>query len=167
METTAQHDEAVGAALAALGQQPGALLPVLHAIQDSIGFIPPPAVPRIAQALALSRAEVHGVISFYHHFRSTPPAAHTVRICVAESCQAMGAYGLRDHAKAALGADFHQATADGTIGLEPVYCLGACACSPAVMVDGSVHGRMTPARFDAMVAAIRGAIRETAETEKP
>lgn len=148
-------DDAVTAALASEGAKPGALLPVLHAIQDSLGHVPPEAVPIIAKALNLSRAEVHGVISFYHDFRSSPPGRHVLRICRAEACQAMGADGLSAHAKTALGIDFHQTTADGAITLEAVYCLGNCACSPAVMVDGVLHGKVSAERFDAIATRLR------------
>jgi len=133
----------------------GALLPVLHGIQDALGYVPPEAVPQIADGLNLSRAEVHGVISFYHHFRDTPPGRHTVYLCRAESCQAMHGRALEAHAKNALGIDFHQTNADGAVTLEPIYCLGNCALSPAVMVDGNVHGRMTSQRLDALIAESR------------
>ncbi|MFO1351461.1 MAG: formate dehydrogenase subunit gamma [Gammaproteobacteria bacterium] len=138
-------------------QRPGALLPILHGIQDQLGFIPKDAVAPIAQALNLSRAEVYGVVSFYHHFRRIPPGRHTVHLCRAEACQAMGAKRLEAHAKTALGIDFHETTADGAVTLEPVYCLGNCALSPAILVDGAPQGRVTPERFDALVAALRGA----------
>lgn len=149
--------EAVAEAINTEGKRPGALLPVLHAIQDRIGHIPSEAVPDIAKALNLSRAEVHGVISFYHDFRTSPPGRHVVRVCVAEACQAMGAKKLSDHAKASLQADFHKTTADGAISLEPVYCLGNCACSPSVMVDDNLCGRVSAERFDALMASLKGA----------
>jgi len=129
----------------------GQLLPVLHAIQDTAGFIPPDAVADIASAFNLSRAEVHGVISFYHHFRTTPPAAHTVRICCAEACQSMGSEQLLAHAKKSLNCGLHEKSADNRFSLEPVYCLGHCAASPAMMLDDTVHARMTPAKFDRLV----------------
>lgn len=131
--------------------QPGALLPILHGIQDELGYVPGDAIPQIADALNLSRAEVHGVVSFYHYFRTTPPGRHTVYVCRAESCQAMGAEALIEHAKAKLGIDFHQTTPDGSFTLEPIYCLGNCACSPAMMLDDAMHGRVTPERFDEAV----------------
>lgn len=121
---------------------PGGLLPLLHAIQDDIGYVPEAAYPRIAQALALSVAEVHGVVTFYHHFRNHPAGRHVLQICRAESCQAMGSDMLETQVKSALGIDYHQTTTDGAITLEPVYCLGNCACSPAVMLDDEVYGRM-------------------------
>ena len=135
-----------------LKHRPGALLPILHAIQDALGYVPAAAVPVLAQGLNLSRAEVHGVISFYHYFRETPPGRHTIHLCRAEACQSMNARGLEAHAKARLGVEFHQTTASGAFSFEPVYCLGNCACSPAVMIDGELYGRVTPERFDALVA---------------
>ena len=134
---------------------PGALLPILHAIQDSEGYVPPDSVPMIAQALNLSRAEVHGVITFYHYFRETPPGRKTVYVCRAESCQSMGSEALEAHAKKTLGVEYHENTADGQFSLEPVYCLGNCACSPSVMIDNQVHGRVTPDRFDEIIQAAK------------
>lgn len=134
---------------------PGATLPILHAIQDTWGYIPDEALPRIATALNLSRAEVQGVVSFYHHFRRTPPGRHVVQVCRAESCLAMGADALEAHVRATLGIDVHQTSADGAVTLEPVYCLGNCACSPSIRVDDDIHGRMSPRRFDALVAELR------------
>lgn len=131
--------------------QPGPLLVILHAIQDRLGCIPANSVPAIAEALHLSRAEVHGVISFYHHFRQTPPARHTVQVCRAEACLAMRGEALAAHVKARLRLDWHQVGADGQFGLEPVYCLGNCACAPALMIDQELHGRVTPEQFDALV----------------
>jgi len=155
MSSQAWDHETVRSIVAGLKAKPGALLPVLHGIQDALGFVPPGAVPIIADELNLSRAEVHGVITFYHYFRETPPGKHTIHLCRAESCQSMNAAGLEAHAKAQLGIDFHETTTDGTISLEPVYCLGNCACSPAIMVDHDVYGRVTPERFDAIVADLR------------
>lgn len=136
---------------------PGNLLPILHGIQDTLGFIPPAAVEDIAKALCFSKAEVHGVISFYHYFRTTPPGKHTIRICRAESCQAMNGKALENHAKNTLGIDFHETTANEHFSLEPVYCLGNCACSPSITIDDEVHGRVTPEKFDQLVAACKGA----------
>lgn len=134
---------------------PGAVLPMLHAIQDEIGWVPAEAVPSIAAALNLSQAEVHGTISFYHHFRRTPPGRHVVQVCRAESCQARGAEALEAHAKESLGIDYHDTTADGLLTLEPVYCLGNCACSPAIRVDDDILGRVDAERFDEVVAKLR------------
>ena len=124
-----------------------ALLPILHDIQDALGHIPAEAETAIARVLALSRAEVHGVISYYHHFRQAPPGKHVVRVCCAEACQANGAEALAAHAQA------RGATAGVTV--EPVYCLGMCAIGPAVQIDETeLHARVTPERFDALVAAL-------------
>ena len=135
-----------------LKDKAGALLPVLHGIQDALGYIPPDSVPVVADRMNLSRAEVHGVISFYHYFRETHPGRHTVYLCRAESCQSMNSKALEEHAKGQLGVGFHETTSDGEFSLEPVYCLGNCALSPAMMVDGHVYGRVTPQRFDSVVA---------------
>ncbi len=141
--------------ITALQNQSGALLPILHGIQDTLGYIPPEAVPEIAQALNVSRAEVHGVISFYHYFRDTPPGQHTVHVCRAESCQAMGGKQLERHVKNTLGIDYHQTTADGKFSLEPVYCLGNCACSPAIQLNKEdVYGRVTPELFNAIISEL-------------
>ena len=140
-----------------LRSMPGALLPILHAIQDELGCIPPDAVPDVAAALNLSRAEVHGVITFYPHFRSEPGARHTLEVCRAESCQAMGGDALAGHARARLGCDFHAVSADGAFALEPVYCLGLCAQSPAVMIDGKPYARVTQARLDRLLDTARKA----------
>lgn len=134
-------------------EQPGALLPILHAIQDTLGYVPREALPAIGRALHLSRAEVHGVVTFYPHFRQHPVGRHVIHICRAEACQAMGADELAMHAQAALGVEMHETTSDGQFTLEPVYCLGNCACSPAMMVDGDLFGRVDAQRFDAIVAA--------------
>src|SRR2546430_11034203 len=124
----------------------------LHAIQAALGYVPGAAVPIVAKVWTLSRAEVHGVVPFYHYFRRSRPGAHTVSVCQAEACQSMGAEALTAHARRRLGIDFHQTSADGRFSLEPIYCLGNCACSPAVMIDGRLYGRFTPERFDALVA---------------
>jgi formate dehydrogenase subunit gamma len=145
-------DDTIAGIVATLKHKPGALLPVLHAIQDRVGYVPPAAVPIIAERLNLSRAEVHGVITFYHYFRATPPGRHTIHLCRAEACQAMNQRVLETHAKQRLGVDFHETTANGAFSFEPVYCLGNCACSPAMMIDGELYGRVTAARFDAIVS---------------
>jgi formate dehydrogenase subunit gamma len=134
---------------------PGAALPILHGIQDALGYVPRDAIAQIAQALNLSRAEIHGVVSFYHYFRTSPPGRHTVYLCRAESCQSMGANRLVEHVKAKLGVDFHETTRDGAFTLEPIYCLGNCACSPAMMVDDQIYGRITPARFEEVMSEIK------------
>ena len=119
----------------------GPLLPILHAIQAAFGYVPDSAIPQIAKALMLSKAEVHGVISFYHDFRSAPAGRHVLKLCRAEACQTMGADAVADRIKTALGIDWHETTADGRVTLEPVFCLGLCACGPAAMVDGRLVGR--------------------------
>jgi formate dehydrogenase subunit gamma len=134
-----------------LAAQPGALLPILHAVQDEFGYVADSAVPHIASALNLSRAEVHGVISFYDLFRTTPPGKKTVYICRAESCKAMGGVALEQHAKDKLGIGYHQTTEDGEISLEPVYCLGNCTCSPSVMIDDRLYSRVDSTRFDELL----------------
>jgi formate dehydrogenase subunit gamma len=123
----------------------------LHAIQDRLGFVPPASLARVADALNLSRAEVHGVVTFYHDFHTAPAGGHRVQVCRAESCQAMGGDALEARIKQRLNIGFHQTTADGSITLEPVYCLGNCALSPAVMIDGELHGRVTPERLDQLL----------------
>ncbi len=134
---------------------PGALLPVLHAVQESLSFVPKDSIPIIAGELNLSIAEVHGVVSFYHYFRQTRPGRHVLHLCRAEACQAVGAQALEAHAKATLKIDFHGTTADGAISLEPVYCLGNCALGPSVMIDEQLQGRVTEQRFDALVSVMR------------
>ncbi len=133
--------------------RPGALLPVLHEVQEALGCIPPEAVPELARGLRLSRAEVHGVITFYPHFRSHPAGPVHVEICRAESCQAMGAAALVNHARERLGCDLHQTSANGRYTIDPVFCLGLCAQSPAMMVNGQPHARLTAQRFDDIIAA--------------
>ncbi len=130
---------------------PGALLPILHGIQNALGFVPKESQALIAQALNLSRAEVHGVVSFYHHFKDKKPGHSTLQICRAESCQSMGSRELEKHAKQALNIDYHQTTLDGEITLEPVYCLGNCACSPSVRVGGDVYGNMNPEKLSTLL----------------
>ena len=153
METLPPAESAVVRRIVAdLKERPGPLLEVLHAIQAALGHVPDGVVPLVAEELNLSRAEVHGVVTFYHYFRRTPPGARTVSLCQAEACQSMGAESLAAHVRRRLGIDFHQTSADGRFSLEPIYCLGNCACSPAVMIDGQLHGRVTPERFDALIA---------------
>jgi formate dehydrogenase subunit gamma len=141
----------------ALRTLPGALLPILHAIQDDLGYVPVSSYPTIAHALNLSIAEVHGVVTFYHHFRTQPVGKHILHICRAESCKAMGADALEAYAKKTLGIDYHQTTADGAITLEPIYCLGNCACSPSIAVDERVLGRVDEKRLNQIIAKAREA----------
>ena len=149
LDSTAQ--QTVSAVVERLKEKPGALLPVLHGIQDALGYVPPAAVPIIAEGLNLSRADVHGVISFYHYFRNTKPGRHTIHLCRAEACQSMNQQATEAHAKQKLGCDYHGTTGNGTFTLEPVYCLGNCAASPSMMVDNELYGRVTPERFDAIL----------------
>lgn len=133
---------------------PGGLMPLLHAIQDDIGYVPESIYPDIAKALALSVAEVHGVVSFYHHFRTHPVGEHVLQVCRAESCQAMGSAQLESALKSRLGIDYHQTTTDGKLTLLPVYCLGNCGCSPAVMLDDEVYGRMDSEKVSELIAEV-------------
>jgi formate dehydrogenase subunit gamma len=139
-----------------LVDQPGALLPIFHRIQERLGYVPEAALPEIAHQLNLSRAEVHGVMTFYHDFRSTPPGQCVVKICRAEACQAMGADALIEHAEKCLGTPMHSTSEDGSVTLEPTYCLGNCAMSPAVMINGELKGRVSHQRFDALIAEVKG-----------
>jgi formate dehydrogenase subunit gamma len=146
-----QQDVRIRRLAEAKAAEPGALLPILHSIQDELGYVPETAVPIVAEVLNLSRAEVHGVVTFYHFFRTHPVGKHTLYLCRAEACQSMGSRKLEQYVREKLGVDFHETTADGRFSLEPVYCLGNCACSPAVMVDETVYGRVTPERIDEIV----------------
>jgi len=154
---SAEQRAAVLGACARLQGLPGALLPILHAVQEAVGHVPAESVPLIAEALNLSLAEVHGVVSFYHYFRTEAGGRHVVHVCRAEACQAVGAVALEAHAKESLGVEFHGTTADGAIRLEPVYCLGNCALGPSIMVDERLYGRMSAQRFDAVMAETRAA----------
>ena len=140
--------EAIGETIARDLHLEGPLLPILHDLQHEFGFIPETAVPLIAAELNIGRAEVHGVVSFYHDFRDAPAGKHVVKICRAEACQSVGANALSDHALAKLGGDWHMTTPNGNITIEPVYCLGLCACGPAVLVDDQLEGRVDAARMD-------------------
>jgi formate dehydrogenase subunit gamma len=152
-----ESSRCVDDALTRLKDVPGGLLPILHAIQDDLGYVPPDSVPVIAKALNLSRAEVHGVVSFYHHFRTAKPGRHVLQVCRAEACQSMGADKLAAQIREHLGIDFHETTVDGNLTLEPVYCLGNCACAPSVMLDGEPQGRMTAERVEALIASVGAA----------
>lgn len=152
--TIATDLERIAAAIQPLRGEPGALMPMLHAVQDALGHVPDHAVPLLADATSRSRAEVHGVLSYYHHFRRKPAGRHLVQVCVAESCKSCGADELYAHVQARLGCAPHQTSADGRVTLEPVYCLGLCACSPALQIDDRLHARMSAARFDQLAAAL-------------
>ena len=129
----------------------GALMPILHAVQERFGYLPPPTTATVAEVLNLSKADVHGVVTFYDDFRTQPAGKRKIRVCRSEACQAVGGERLAEHALKRLGIGFHETTADGRYSLDPVYCLGNCACSPAIMIDDKVYGRVTPERFDDLV----------------
>ena len=135
--------------------RPELLVQILHAFVDRYGYISDTAMRQIADELNISRADIHGVVSYYHDFRTSPPGRRVVKICQAEACQAMGSRDLPAHASARLGIQLNQTSEDGEVTLEPVYCLGNCACSPAVMIDDRVYGRVSEARFDALLDAGR------------
>jgi len=141
----------------------GALMPILHALQDRFGYIDDKAVPDLAEVLNLSRAEIHGVITFYHDFRRTPPARHALHLCRAEACQSVGARELEVHVKRKLGIDYHHETPDGRWSLGAIYCLGNCACGPSALIDGETHGRLTPDRLDALMREAEAGHAEAAE----
>lgn len=134
---------------------PGGLLPLLHAIQDDIGYIPEESYSPISKALNLSIAEIHGVVTFYHYFHTQPPGRHVLQICRAESCQAMGSAELEVCAKSRLQIDYHETSADLAVTLEPVYCLGNCSLSPSVMLDEKVYGRVSPEKLNSLIQAAR------------
>jgi formate dehydrogenase subunit gamma len=150
-ELPATQSEAVDALVARFASLPGPLLPLLHAVQEELGFIPDGAIARIAQGLNLSRAEVHGVVSFYHWFRRHPSGRHVVHVCRAEACQAVNGEATEAHARRALGVDYHGTSADGQFTLEAAYCLGNCAAGPSVMIDDKLYGRVTPERLDELL----------------
>jgi formate dehydrogenase subunit gamma len=132
-------------------QAEGAALPILHALQDEFGCVPQDAVPLVADALNLTRAEVHGIVTFYHDFRGEPPGRHVLKLCRAEACQSMGAAAIAARAQAKLGAGWGETTRDGAVTLEPVYCLGLCACAPAALLDGKPVGRLDNERLDKLL----------------
>lgn len=146
-----------GAIIAAHVGQQGATLPILHALQEAFGCVPRAAVPLIAEALNLSRAEVHGIVSFYHDFREAPPGSHVLKLCRAEACQAMGADALSASAREQLRIGWGETTPDGRVTLEPVFCLGLCACAPAAMLDGKVFGALDRTRLDSLLKRAREA----------
>ena len=149
------NPERAAAIIAAHRATEGATLPILHALQHAFGHVPRAAIPMIAEALNLTRAEVHGIASFYHEFRDTPPGRHVLRLCRAEACQAMGAERLHDAAQRRLGIGWHETTADGAVTLEPVFCLGLCAVAPSGMLDGAPLGRLDPPALDALLEGAR------------
>ena len=141
--------------IAAHAEVDGATLPILHALQRTFGYVPQDAVPMLADAMNLSRAEINGIVTFYHDFRREPAGDHVVKLCRAEACQAVGAVALADHAKRKLGVDWHETTADGRVTLEPVFCLGLCACGPAGLVDDEPVSGLDVETFDAHLAELR------------
>jgi len=157
MPGTASHDDAdpdaarVRAIAEARTDEPGPLLEILHDIQHELGYLPPSTVPVVADVLNLSRAEVHGVISFYADFRTRPPAETAIAICRGEACQAVGAERLVDHAKSRLGVDVGAQTADGAVELQQIFCFGNCALGPTASVAGRLHGRLDADRLDALI----------------
>lgn len=147
--------EAGEAVIVAHSRVAGASLPILHAIQAAFGHVPDEALPMLAKALNLTRAEVYGIVTFYHDFRRHPPGRHVLRLCRAESCQSMGGDELADQMRRDLAIDWHGTTADGTVTLEPVYCLGLCATGPAAMLDGTPLGRLDAVRLTKILDAVR------------
>ena len=143
------------ALIAAQPRVEGATLPILHAIQAAFGHVPDEAMPILAKALNLTRAEIYGIVTFYHDFRRHPPGRHVLRLCRAEACQSMGGDALADHMRRELAIDWHATTTDGTVTLEPVYCLGLCATAPAAMLDGTPLGRLNPDRLTRILDAVR------------
>lgn len=133
----------------------GPLLPILHGVQKEFGCVPRDALPVIAEALNLSRAEVHGVVSFYHDYRNEPAGRHVLKLCRAEACQSMGGDTIADRLQELLGISFHETAKDGSVTLEPVYCLGLCACAPSAMLDGVVIGRLDEGKAQEIVAEVR------------
>ncbi len=132
----------------------GATLPILHALQHVFGCVPPQAEPLVAAALNLSRAEVHGVVTFYHEFRRVPPGRHVLQVCRAEACQSVGGTAVAEHVCAVAGVAWHGTSADGTVTVEPVFCLGLCANGPAALLDGHPLGRLTTDRVDRLLAGL-------------
>jgi formate dehydrogenase subunit gamma len=147
--------ERTRAIVSSLRSLEGPLLPILHEVQDEFGYVPREALPVIALELNLSRAEVHGVMTFYHDYRDHPAGRHILKLCRAEACQSMGGDAVADRVKALLGIDFHQTALDGSVTLEPVYCLGLCACAPAAMLDGELHGRVDDGTIEEIIAEVR------------
>ena len=155
LNTASGRPAEVAAAIAkAHGNRPENLIEMLHETQERLGWVPDDAQRALAEAVNRSRAEVHGVVTFYHDFRREPAGRHVVKICGAEACQAMGCRSLVRHAERTLGVRMGETTADRSVTVEPVYCLGNCALSPAVMIDGELHGRVTPERFDELIRCL-------------
>ena len=145
------HSDRIAEILEAHRGLEGPLLPILHAVQEAFGHIPEAAIPQIAAALTVSKAEVHGVVSFYHDFREKPAGRHVLKLCRAEACQAAFGNSVADRAKEKLGIDWHETTPDGAVTLEPVFCLGLCACGPAALVDDKLVGMLTPKKVEKLI----------------
>lgn len=150
---THRHQDVLELAIEKHGRKEGCLLPILHEIQDTLGYIPEELLKPLSHTINRSRAEIHGVISFYAHFRTSPPAALLLELCRAEACQARGANALIAHAKQQLGCDFHQNSRDGRVSLAPTFCLGLCAQGPAAMVNGTPLAHLTAARLDQIICS--------------
>jgi formate dehydrogenase subunit gamma len=149
-------DAARGSRIIAMhADQDGAALPILHALQEAFGYVPQEAVPAVAAALNLSRAELHGIVTFYHDFRTEPPGAHVLKLCRAEACQSMGADRIAAAARERLRIDWGQTSPDGRVTLEPVFCLGLCACAPAAMLDDRLYGGIDRARLESLLEQTR------------
>jgi formate dehydrogenase subunit gamma len=148
------HDDLVREIVDAHRGVAGATLPILHKVQEALGYVPDSALPIIANGLNISRAEMYGVVTFYHDFRREPPGRHVVKLCRAEACQAVGGREVADRLQKRLGLDFGETSADGRVTLEAVYCLGLCACAPSAMVDGRLVGRIDGAEADRIAAEI-------------
>ncbi len=153
-EPVTNLEQTLDAIVAEHAGQIGALMPILHAVQEKWGFVPETAIPILASRLNLSRAEVHGVVHFYHDFRSEPAGKHVIQVCRAEACQAMGSVALEEHIKNTLGIDYGQTTTDGQFTLQAVYCLGNCACTPTLSINDHIYARVTPKRFELLLQSL-------------
>ena len=152
--TTSQAETTARAVAAEFGDRPDALLEILHKVQAELGYVPEEVVPALASALNLSRAEVHGVVTFYHDFRGKPAGRHVLKMCRAEACQSMGCEALVSRVEQQLGVSCGHTTADGNITLESIYCLGLCATAPSAMVNQRPVGRLTAAKVDALLKEV-------------
>ena len=148
------NEDRARAIIASEAGRPGAALPILHALQAAFGCVPLAAEPLVAAALNITRAEVHGIVTFYHEFRRMPPGRHVLHVCRAEACQSVGGEAVAEHLRAALDVDWHETTRDGAVTLEPVFCLGLCACGPSALLDGQPIGRLDAARVDRMLETL-------------
>ena len=153
MALTAWSEERARELIAAHVGREGAALPILHALRDYFGYVPEAAVPLIADALNITRAEMHGIVTFYHDFRRVPPGRHVLKLCRAEACQARGGADLAEHVLKHLGIAWHETTRDGAVSLEPVYCLGFCSHGPSALFDEQPHARLNAAKLDALLKA--------------